>query len=97
MQGIMSFSLSQLNRRWDYVPQQASSNLLTQESMFLNAFTDRNWSGCQNVGRKHRFAFDFIVAEPPLYIPGSGPPLVPVTVMLVHHKDGIIEGEISDE
>ena len=34
--------------------------------------------------------FDFIVAERPQYIPGSGPPLAPVTIMPPHDKDGYI-------
>lgn len=35
------------------------------------------------------------MAERPVYIPGSGPPLAPVTVMPTHDKDGLIEGLIQ--
>lgn len=35
------------------------------------------------------------MAERPLYVPGSGPPLAPVTVMPAHDKDGIIQGEVK--
>lgn len=34
--------------------------------------------------------FNFILAERPIYIPGSGPPLAPVTMRPAHDKDGII-------
>lgn len=60
--------------------------------MFLNAFTDR--SRPPKGRHKERFTFDFIVAERPIYVPGTGPPLAPVTVMPVHDKDGVIEGEV---
>jgi Chromo (CHRromatin Organisation MOdifier) domain len=63
--------------------------------MFLNAFTDRSRPSRPKGGRKQRFAFDFVVAERPIYVPGSGPPLAPLTVMPVHDKDGIIEGEVK--
>jgi hypothetical protein len=63
--------------------------------MFLNAFTGPSRPGRQKGGRKQRFTFDFVVAERPIYVPGSGPPLAPVTVMPVHDKDGIIEGEVK--
>ena len=63
--------------------------------MFLNAFTDSSRPGRQKGGRKQRFTFDFVVAERPIYVPGSGPPLAPVTVMPIHDKDGIIEGEVK--
>lgn len=34
--------------------------------------------------------FDFVVAERPTYIPGTGPPLAPISVLPPHDKDGII-------
>ncbi|PVH85790.1 hypothetical protein DL98DRAFT_511330 [Cadophora sp. DSE1049] len=34
--------------------------------------------------------FDFVVAERPKYIPNSGPPLAPISIMPEHEKDGII-------
>lgn len=34
--------------------------------------------------------FDFVVAERPIYIPNSGPPLEPISIMPAHDKDGII-------
>ena len=39
--------------------------------------------------------FDFVVAERPRYIPGSGPPLAPVTIMPPKDKDGYIVEEIE--
>jgi Chromo (CHRromatin Organisation MOdifier) domain len=63
--------------------------------MFLNAFTDRSRPERQKGSRKERLAFDFVVAERPIYIPGSGPPLAPVTVMPADDKDGIIQGEVK--
>jgi hypothetical protein len=39
--------------------------------------------------------FDFVVAERPIYIPGSGPPLAPITIMPPHDKKGIIIDEIK--
>ena len=63
--------------------------------MFLNAFTDRSRPRPQKGRRKQQITFDFVVAERPIYIPGSGPPLAPVTVMPIHDKDGIIEGEMK--
>ena len=38
--------------------------------------------------------FDFVVAERPIYIPGSGPPLAPITIMPPHDKKGIIIDEM---
>ncbi|KAL2072630.1 hypothetical protein VTL71DRAFT_11973 [Oculimacula yallundae] len=37
-----------------------------------------------------RNEFDFVVAERPKYIPNSGPPLAPISLMPTHEKDGII-------
>ncbi|KAH7364121.1 hypothetical protein BKA65DRAFT_490460 [Rhexocercosporidium sp. MPI-PUGE-AT-0058] len=34
--------------------------------------------------------FDFVVAERPNYIPNSGPPLAPISIMPSHDKDGLI-------
>ncbi|KAG4435995.1 hypothetical protein IFR05_008537 [Cadophora sp. M221] len=34
--------------------------------------------------------FDFVVAERPKYIPNSGPPLAPISIMPSHDKDGLI-------
>ncbi|CZT04658.1 uncharacterized protein RAG0_11048 [Rhynchosporium agropyri] len=34
--------------------------------------------------------FDFVVAERPEYVPKSGPPLAPISLMLAHDKNGII-------
>lgn len=34
--------------------------------------------------------FDFIIGARPKYIPGSGPPLAPITIMPPHDKDGFI-------
>jgi hypothetical protein len=39
--------------------------------------------------------FDFVVAERPIYIPGSGPPLAPISVMPPHDKKGIIIDEMK--
>jgi hypothetical protein len=39
--------------------------------------------------------FDFVVAERPVYIPGSGPPLAPITIMPPHDKKGIIIDEMK--
>jgi hypothetical protein len=39
--------------------------------------------------------FDFVVAERPIYIPGSGPPLAPITIMPPHDKKGIIIDEMK--
>ena len=39
--------------------------------------------------------FDFIVAERPQYIPGSGPPLAPITIMPADDKDGYIVGHVE--
>jgi hypothetical protein len=61
--------------------------------MFLNAFTNRSRPPGRKGRRKQQLRFDFIVAERPIYVPGSGPPLAPVTVMPAHDKDGIIQGE----
>ncbi|KAE9381238.1 hypothetical protein N431DRAFT_424827 [Stipitochalara longipes BDJ] len=63
--------------------------------MFLNAFTDRSRAGPQKGRQKQQLTFDFVVAERPIYVPGSGPPLAPVTVMPIHDKDGIIKGEVT--
>lgn len=38
--------------------------------------------------------FDFVVAERPVYVPGSGPPLQPVTFQPIHDKTGIIESMV---
>ena len=37
--------------------------------------------------------FDFVIAERPRYIPGSGPPLEPITIMPPNDKDGYIVEE----
>ena len=63
--------------------------------MFTNVFTDRSRPGPQKDCRKQTVTFDFAVAERPIYVPGSGPPLAPVTVMPVHDKDGVIKGEVE--
>jgi hypothetical protein len=39
--------------------------------------------------------FDFMVAERPKYIPGSGPALAPITVMPPHDKDGFIIDKVQ--
>jgi len=39
--------------------------------------------------RKKAF-FDFVVAQRPVYIPNSGPPLEPISIMPAHDKDSII-------
>jgi hypothetical protein len=62
--------------------------------MFLNAFTDHIRRRRPKWGRKH-LTFDFVVAERPVYVPGSGPPLAPVTVMPAHDKDGFIEAYVQ--
>jgi hypothetical protein len=38
--------------------------------------------------------FDFVVAERPRYIPGSGPPLAPVTIMPPDDRDGYIIDQV---
>ena len=43
---------------------------------------------------KTHIEFDFVIAERPRYIPGSGPPLAPVTVMPANDKDGFIAAEV---
>jgi hypothetical protein len=63
--------------------------------MFLNAFTDRSRPDGQKRRCKHQLTFDFVVAERPMYVPGSGPPLAPVTVMPANDKDGVIQGEVK--
>ena len=40
-------------------------------------------------------SFDFVVAERPKYIPGSGPALAPVTAMPPHNKDGFIIDKVQ--
>ena len=40
-------------------------------------------------------SFDFMVAERPKYIPGSGPVLAPITAMPPHDKDGFIMNKIQ--
>lgn len=42
-----------------------------------------------------QISFDFIVAPRPKYIPGSGPPLAPITRMPVHDKDGFIIDKVQ--
>jgi hypothetical protein len=63
--------------------------------MFLNAFTDRSRPHGQKRRCTQQLTFDFVVAEKPMYVPGSGPPLAPVTVMVAHDKDGVIQGEVK--
>ncbi|PMD19659.1 hypothetical protein NA56DRAFT_690279 [Hyaloscypha hepaticicola] len=63
--------------------------------MFPNTFTDRSRPGGGKRRCKQHLTFDFVVAERPMYVPGSGPPLAPVTVMPAHDKDGIIQGEVK--
>src|ERR1700712_4749359 len=41
--------------------------------------------------------FDFVVAQRPRYIPGSGPEVEDPTIMPVHDKDGIIDGKLHLE
>jgi hypothetical protein len=55
--------------------------------MFLNGFPGRTGPGLPG---PHQTYFDFAVFERPKYIPGSGPPLAPVTPMPIHDKDGVI-------
>jgi hypothetical protein len=53
-------------------------------------------SGHAIVGRSSQKAyFDFVIAERPIYIPNSGPPLGPLFIMPAHDKDGVIEDEIA--
>ncbi|EPE28082.1 Chromo [Glarea lozoyensis ATCC 20868] len=53
-------------------------------------------SGDALLGRStHTSYFDFVIAERPIYIPNSGPPLSPLSIMPSHDKDGVIEDEIS--
>ncbi|KAH6671378.1 hypothetical protein B0J14DRAFT_595925 [Halenospora varia] len=40
-------------------------------------------------------SFDFVVAKRPIYVPNSGPPLAPLSIMPAHDKDGIIIGKVS--
>jgi hypothetical protein len=40
-------------------------------------------------------SFDFMVAKRPKYIPGSGPPLAPITAMPPHDKDGFIIDKVQ--
>lgn len=40
-------------------------------------------------------SFDFMVAERPKYIPGSGPALAPITAMPPHDKDGFIIDKVQ--
>ena len=40
-------------------------------------------------------SFDFVVAERPRYIPGSGPALAPITAMPPHDKDGFIIDKVQ--
>ena len=63
--------------------------------MFLNAFTDRSRPHGQKRRCTQQLTFDFVVAERPMYVPGSGPPLAPITVMQKHDKDGVIQGEVK--
>jgi hypothetical protein len=39
--------------------------------------------------------FDFVVAERPKYIPGSGPPLAPISAIPVHDRDGFIINKVQ--
>ncbi|PBP24861.1 hypothetical protein BUE80_DR004271 [Diplocarpon rosae] len=43
--------------------------------------------------------FDFVVAEPPKYTPGSGPPLAPISIMLPHDSSdtAVIETHFQHE
>jgi hypothetical protein len=41
-----------------------------------------------------KLQFDFFVTERPRYIPGSGPPLAPVTIMPPNDKDGYIIDQV---
>lgn len=63
--------------------------------MFLNAFTVRSRPEGGKRRCKQQLTFDFVVAERPMYVPGSGPPLAPVIVMPAHDKDGVIQGEVK--
>jgi hypothetical protein len=46
-------------------------------------------------GPREAAYFDFVVAERPIYIPGSGPPLAPITIMPPNDKKGIIIDEMK--
>lgn len=39
--------------------------------------------------------FDFVIAERPIYIPNSGPPSQPISIMPPHDKDMLIDAEIQ--
>jgi hypothetical protein len=59
--------------------------------MFLNAFPGRPGAvPGKPSGSPKRPYFDFVVGQRKKYIPNSGPPLAPITIMPVHDKDGII-------
>jgi hypothetical protein len=62
--------------------------------MSLTEFLDG--SGNDLFGRSRKKAyFDFVIAERSRYIPNSGPPLEPLSIMPAHDKDGVIEDEIA--
>ena len=47
-------------------------------------------SGLNGLPYRDEAYFDFVVAERPRYIPGSGPPLAPISVLPPHDKDSFI-------
>jgi len=58
--------------------------------MVLNSVPGHRAKKRQRPPSYDQVEFDFVVAERPKYIPGSGPPLAPIGIMPIHDKDGII-------
>ena len=57
----------------------------------LNKAKDRNdVSGLNGLPYRDEAYSDFVVAERPSYIPGSGPSLAPISVVPPHDKDNVI-------
>jgi len=54
----------------------------------MNPLTE--YSDHDGLPYKKESYFDFVVAEPKKYVPGSGPPLAPLSLMPRHDLDGII-------
>ena len=63
--------------------------------MVLNVFSGPKGQASTSEGQKSRLTFDWVVAERPKYIPNSGPPLAPISIMPAHDKDGIILDQVQ--
>jgi hypothetical protein len=89
------FAATNLTERWDDIPSEVLFHLRQEEAMVLNIFPGPKDQPSSSKGKKLRPTFDFVVAERPKYIPNSGPPLAPISIMPAHDKDGIILDKIQ--